>query len=84
MNVTLRNIINGIATDAQTAKDTASISLCEEMLLLAEFGFGTTYDASVTVANPRVIKTPMYPAGDNLTSYDSITQLAGNIRANGG
>lgn len=84
MNAVLLGAINGIATAAKTAKDADTISLCEHMMQMAEFGFGTTYDSATSVATPLVVKFPNYPAGDNLTSYDSMSQLAGNIRANGG
>jgi len=83
MNATFLGIVNGIATAAKNASDPESVSTCEHIIQIAEFSFGTQYDAATSVASPLVIKFPDVTAVDVLTSFDSITGQ-GDIRAAGG
>lgn len=76
MNVTLLNMINGIAVAAKAANpiDQNSMSLCEEMVQRSEYVFGTLYDTAASNST-LVIKFPNYPAGSIAPSYDTIANI---------
>lgn len=83
MNTTLFSILNGIATDAKAAGDGDSMSVCSQMVEQAARAFGTTYDASTTVASPVVILENPYPAASIPPSYDSAYELNPNLHQQG-
>lgn len=91
-NLTLWNIVNGIATAARNgtytggAPDMDAMSLCEEIVQRAQFVFGTTYDAATTQGAPYYVTGPglAYPAGSVAPSWDAAANVAGNIKQIGG
>lgn len=86
MNTTLLNMINGIAVaaKAKTPPDMNAISACEDMLQIAEYKFGTTYDAATTNST-LILLFPNYATGPVSGSFDSQTASGvTNVRTIGG
>lgn len=76
MNAGLFNAINGIAAAAKTANDPNSIAVCNFMVQLAAWNFGTTYDTATAQASPVIsMGTNPYPAGSIAPTVDSIFAL---------
>jgi hypothetical protein len=85
VNATFFNIVNGIATAARTAQDPNAIALCNKMVQMAAYGFGTTYDAATASATPVYVIREPYPAGSIAPTTDSIFALGvTNIQRVGG
>lgn len=86
MNAGLFGAINGIAAAAKTAGDSNSIAVCNFMLQLASWNFGTTYDAAASQATPVIsLGTNPYPAGSIAPTVDSLFALGlTDIRRVGG
>ena len=86
MNVTLFNILNGIAIDAKAAGDASTIAKMEYMVQLYN-DTGTTYDASVSAATPVILTAGGLTAPLNGTiapSYDSLIAVNPRVDLIGG
>jgi len=91
-NLTLWNIINGIAYAARNGTYTAGVadvnamSLCEEMVQRAQFVLGTTYDAATAYSTTYYVSGPgaAYPAGSVAPSWDAAAQTTMTIKQIGG
>ena len=75
--------IQGIAAAAKTAQDPNTISLCQQIWQLADFGMSSAYTSAAT--STTVIFPEFYPAGSITPSNDTIFDLGvTNISTIGG
>ena len=81
----LLNALNGIAAQAKTAQDPNTISICQQIFQLADFGISSTYTAATTSTTNFLGIGTFYPAGSVTPSNDTIFDLGvTNISTIGG